>query len=419
MQNSVLQRLAAAHEQFQQLQLRKAGIMALSDVISTLLVTPVIVLDRFFEILSETGISMDDAQTLARRVASHDGRALFPRAGDHPAVVNLDGTELLIGHAADGNDTLGFVLALRSEAAFDETDTRVVELACGTFTLDVLRHRTEVEAEVRLHRDFGDALASAGAGSTLSQRAALLGIRATQENQVLRVLIAGVEPELGRRDAYEVALLMRKRLQEVHRDAVVTSLGAGEFAVIVPRASVTSRGLATVTAAVRKSIADGLFALRGFDDPVSVAIGVGTAATDVDGLQASNSEAVRALTVLRSVGASNDDLEIGDAGSFALIASVGADDRVPFVDRYLTPLVEYDGRRNSGLIETLRTYFAEVGSVQRTADALFLHISTVRYRLSRIEEIANISLRNEEDRLCLQIAMRLAGFAHSLPRADD
>lgn len=410
-QNEVLRRLATAHEHFQQLQLHDGDSQGLADATAGLLTVPVVLLDRFFEVSSWSGVSAEDAHRLARRVAVQDGRGALPRVGSaHPATVAVDDREVLIGRAADGRDTLGFVLALRSEAPVDDTDVRIVELACVNLRLDALRQRAEIEADIRLQQDFVDALATAGTG-VLSQRAALLGVRVTRENSVLRVRVAGADSELSRRDGYEIAALVRRRLLDAQIDVVVTSLGGGEFAVVLPTASLGGRGTPPAVAAIRTAIVDGLGALKGLrDGSLSVTIGIGTPGAGVDALRTSNAEALRALEVLQSVGALGGDLEISDGGSLALLTFMGREERTPFIDRYLRPLVTYDRTHSSGLIQTLKTYFAEVGSVQRTAEELFLHISTVRYRLSRIEEIANVSLRNEEDRLCLQLALRLAGL---------
>jgi DNA-binding PucR family transcriptional regulator len=44
-----------------------------------------------------------------------------------------------------------------------------------------------------------------------------------------------------------------------------------------------------------------------------------------------------------------------------------------------------------------------------------VHVHTVQYRLSRLEELTGLSLRNAEERLTLELALRildLAGQAH-------
>ncbi len=45
-----------------------------------------------------------------------------------------------------------------------------------------------------------------------------------------------------------------------------------------------------------------------------------------------------------------------------------------------------------------------------------MHVHTVQYRLSRLEELTGLSLRNAEDRLTLELALRildLSGSGHA------
>lgn len=48
---------------------------------------------------------------------------------------------------------------------------------------------------------------------------------------------------------------------------------------------------------------------------------------------------------------------------------------------------EYDRKYRSNLLETLRVYVQNEGSIAQTAKALFLHVNTVRYRLDKLKEL--------------------------------
>jgi DNA-binding PucR family transcriptional regulator len=84
-----------------------------------------------------------------------------------------------------------------------------------------------------------------------------------------------------------------------------------------------------------------------------------------------------------------------------------------FVDQMLGPLLEYDDRRKGELLKTLDAYFSADGSVKLAGELLFAHPHTVTYRLKQIERLTGWSLRNPEDKLRLQLAVR----AHKLARA--
>jgi hypothetical protein len=78
-----------------------------------------------------------------------------------------------------------------------------------------------------------------------------------------------------------------------------------------------------------------------------------------------------------------------------------------FVREWLGPLIDYDGRHRTALVETLSRYFDCGGNYAETAESLAIHRSTLRYRLQRIREISGHDLTNVEDRLNLQVATRV------------
>ena len=84
-----------------------------------------------------------------------------------------------------------------------------------------------------------------------------------------------------------------------------------------------------------------------------------------------------------------------------------------FVKEMLGPLIEYDERRKGELLKTLDIYFRADGSVKIAGEMLFAHPHTVTYRLKQIQKLTGWSLRDPEDKLKLQLALR----AHRLAAA--
>lgn len=77
-----------------------------------------------------------------------------------------------------------------------------------------------------------------------------------------------------------------------------------------------------------------------------------------------------------------------------------------FVAQTLGPLIEYDERRKGDLIRTIEAYFESDGSVKMAGQVLFAHPHTVTYRLKQVEKLTGWSLRDPEDKLRLQLALR-------------
>ena len=82
--------------------------------------------------------------------------------------------------------------------------------------------------------------------------------------------------------------------------------------------------------------------------------------------------------------------------SLGLRAAVAADGDVgeALCARYLEPLA--GGSSASELMATLRAYLACGMHVESTAERLFVHQNTVRYRLARFEELTGASLREPQ-----------------------
>ncbi len=90
-----------------------------------------------------------------------------------------------------------------------------------------------------------------------------------------------------------------------------------------------------------------------------------------------------------------------------------------FVQQTLGPLIEYDERRKGELIKTIEAYFAVDGSVKMAGEALFAHPHTVTYRLKQVESLTGWSLRDAEDKLRLQLALRAYRLAQARNEPDD
>ncbi len=58
----------------------------------------------------------------------------------------------------------------------------------------------------------------------------------------------------------------------------------------------------------------------------------------------------------------------------------------------LMPLAREDEERGSDLIATLRAYYACGARVDKTAERLFLHRNSVRYRLDRVEALLRLDI---------------------------
>jgi DNA-binding PucR family transcriptional regulator len=112
---------------------------------------------------------------------------------------------------------------------------------------------------------------------------------------------------------------------------------------------------------------------------------------------------------MRLVGGPGGTLSFRRAGvEQMLLRSNEPEAIVEFIGRYVEPLDRYDAGHTAHLRSTLEAYYEAGGRLEPTARALHIHVSTLRYRLGRVEELLGVDPREGDARLDLEVALRAA-----------
>lgn len=113
-------------------------------------------------------------------------------------------------------------------------------------------------------------------------------------------------------------------------------------------------------------------------------------------------DATRAHATAEAVGV----MGCRDLDGLGLFPALVADHAVgdAMVRRFIQP-VENLGAAGDALLHTVSCYLANNRRLNMTADALYMHVNTLRYRLSRFEELTGSSLRHTDDVLMVWWAL--------------
>lgn len=140
---------------------------------------------------------------------------------------------------------------------------------------------------------------------------------------------------------------------------------------------------------------------------ISFQIGVGRIYEGLENFNNSYLDSIKAISTGKIL-SENTIIDFENLGIFKILCqdNIG-DELVKFYNSTLKPLVDYDEKKSTELVKTLESYFANNGNLKRMSDALFTHYNTILYRIQRINEITNMSLENPNDRLNLEIALKI------------
>jgi DNA-binding PucR family transcriptional regulator len=131
-----------------------------------------------------------------------------------------------------------------------------------------------------------------------------------------------------------------------------------------------------------------------------------------------HAEARRALDALSSLNTRDQTVTLDDLGIYGILFRRGdPDELLGFAHRVLDPLIEYDRRNRTSLLETLRVYLDENGSFRGTARRLSVHLNTLRGRLERVSHLCRVELRDARVRLNFQVALQIHGLGQADPAA--
>ncbi|WP_396020810.1 helix-turn-helix domain-containing protein [Bacillus sp. SD075] len=79
-----------------------------------------------------------------------------------------------------------------------------------------------------------------------------------------------------------------------------------------------------------------------------------------------------------------------------------------FIKKYLGPILNNSHDKNNTLYHTLRAYLNNNGSMKETSAELYIHRSTLQYRMGKIQSLLDIELTSPQERFNLQLAFKLS-----------
>ncbi|MET0510753.1 MAG: helix-turn-helix domain-containing protein [Thermoleophilaceae bacterium] len=137
-------------------------------------------------------------------------------------------------------------------------------------------------------------------------------------------------------------------------------------------------------------------------------------ASDPADLHRAGAEAMLAANVAEARGLV--ELSFEETGAYRLLLPAMSEDPTElqgFFDETVAPLVAYDEQYETDLVHTLETFLDADGNVAGSAERLFTHRHTIRYRLERVKELTSLDVGSTDGRERLSLglkAMRVLGI---------
>jgi GAF domain-containing protein len=298
-----------------------------------------------------------------------------------------------------GNENLGALLFQPTQpepvtartppgVEMSEADQRILERAAVVTALLLLFRRSVADAEGRVRGDLLDELVSHAVrdADAVRTRANRLGIDVDSPHVLVCVGDEHLSGSLRQR-AYSWAMSHAAAQSGLatSRDRRLVFLLPGTDAGQAAR--VICRDLGRVL---------GRAVTAGAAGPTGSAADVAVAYRDAD----------RALAALAALGRTGEGASTAELGFVGLLLGEGRD-VAGFLAGTVGPVVDYDQRRGTALVQTLEAYFGCGGSLSRAAEILHVHVNTVTQRLDRVAQLLGPDWQKPDRALEVQLALRL------------
>ena len=137
-------------------------------------------------------------------------------------------------------------------------------------------------------------------------------------------------------------------------------------------------------------------------------IAIGRYKSDPMELYLSYEESKKCVAISRSLSAKNTVVLYDKLGLYKLVnLLLGTPEAEELLDTYIRPLIKWDGETGGELTSTFAAVCESGWNLKHTAERLFLHYNTAKYRYGRICSLLGTDFKDADERTQAEIAVRL------------
>lgn len=277
-----------------------------------------------------------------------------------------------------------------------EVDLAVLEKATTLLSLEFLKLKVKFDVEQQYKNDFvRDLLLNDVMDyDEIMERGAKFNFSIDSSYVCMVIQVADIKENNKRVKKFnEIETIIQRKM-----DNVVTGHIRKWFCILYP-VEEDDKDLKKLAAYFYNFLDNSLF------PKVHLRIGVGRYHPGIKGLRRSFQEAEKAI---RLSNVNEHIISYHDLGVYSLLGQIEDFDEVTlFYEETVGKLIEYDASNELQLLSTLKCYFENDEKLKQTADKLYIHVNTLKYRMKRIEQITNYNLQKSDDKLILHLGLKI------------
>jgi DNA-binding PucR family transcriptional regulator len=384
----------------------------ITSMLANLFQNPVILFDRFMQPISYNMYDQQNRVQLPEQIStvakSMKGKykGLDNFSIEHPEDPSRTFSFLMIN---GGGNVLGFLAICRQNVHMDEIDRLTIELSRNICSIQFIKQKLVLDAKEQAKDGFINKLLTENIEDSegILQYANLFQWDLFQSHQVVVLSITLDDKEIKGCNLFEQQSKKSQVWEYIksHIDeSSITAYHDEKYILIFPlgnESALPKKFWQSIYTKINKWALETAIKCK-------VLMGVGGKTSNIQDYFVSYQQAIQALNIVTSRLRQSGFTLFDELGSYAILHHLNYSMAIDlFVKKQLGPLLSYSEGKNTDLCNTLHTFLQNNGNVKNTAEELYIHRSSLLYRLERIESLLDIQLSDAEVRFNLMLALKL------------
>lgn len=399
------------HRKLTELVLEGRGIQIIAETLTEIIGSPVLVLNQYLNIVGnsykKTSITDIDNNNF-KYVREHYIKKLWNKLAAQQKILTVGpfpdigfDAILLLSPIIAAAKIKGLLVVEKKDPTY--LDIRAIEHACTVCALELIKEEAALEAEIRIKGDFFDDLLTVNPDNyeKIDNMAKRLGYNFREPHSVMIVDIADKNKnDFSFQDILPNIKNNVKFLVDKYAPQSLITLNGNQVVLVIRLAQ-----LKINETELAKKITSTISV--NYSKYVTL-IGLGRECSEYKDYKKSYEDATFCIEIMRKSGDDNCVRTFDDLGVYGILCDLQKPDRLKnFCLSHLGALINYDKSKGTNLLDTLELYFSSNCSLKKTAETAYIHISSLKYRLKRIEKLTEKDLNKDEDRFNLQLSLRI------------
>jgi purine catabolism regulator len=327
---------------------------------------------------------------------------------------------------AVSNYIYGYILVWQTIRELSEFDDIILQDAARMMALERIKAREIEEVKLKIRQEFFDDLLTGKLSSNRNIQT-LCELHGLKSTYMYYCMVVDLDPaaDIKRNDdiiaqkfklehdakkcvslIYELSRKANGDVTSIYRNnRVIILIGKNDFTPAKTKEGAKQFG-SELYHLLTKEIKDTAFR-----------IGIGSQYNTITTLHKSFTEANEAIRLMEQFENNTGVSHFEDYSVYHLLSSnIKSQELEAFFTKSLGKIYEHDKRHDTAYLTTLESYFQNNLNLSETAKALFIHRNTLIYRIEKIKEILSSDLKNSEELLQIQLALKIY---HLLPNISS